>query len=284
MNPTVVMIVLVVLQAQFSRATSSHSVPHLMPSIESRVMDPARPVNSRAQFMSAVQLVIYETDPGLFERSQKITMRHLKDTFAAQAGLNGRPYEVHTRGNEVVLYLTSPEDLHLPVQQAVATMIGQLNGRVRAKGRSLYYRTSLAEPGGGLLEVVVNEDHDKVVFIAAQAVPLRDVLKEIKSQIGGISYLVPGDCADQRIDWSFGEASNAIPKPLDAVIGELATLFGLKLERKNGTFIFTGNCSQSQARLRPKRQTPMEFVTVLPSVHEVTGTATQVVFPLPPMD
>src|SRR5688500_3711152 len=164
-----------------------------------------KPVTGPAQFMSTVQMAIVENDPTLMRRSQDLVREQMLSGFQAFPQLSNRRYEIRTTGNEVVFYLVTNDDMRAPMQQAVASMISNLNGRVRARGRSLFYRTTPQRPIGGYLEVVVNDVHTKVRSIAAQSVLLRDVLKELRAQLGSLSYLIPGDCADRRVDWSFGE-------------------------------------------------------------------------------
>lgn len=238
---------------------------------------------SPAQFMSTVQLAIYESDPALMRRSQQLVLEQLNSGFRAWPQLEGRRYEIRTNGNEVIFYLTTNEDLRAPMQAALATMIQNLNGRVRARGRSLFYRTSPQHPIGGYLEVVVNDVHTKVRSIAAQSVPLRDVLKEMKSQLGNLSYLIPGECADRMVDWSFGEAVADEPKHVDTVISDLATLFNLKAEKKNGTYIFTGDCQAPQQRRRHQPGPGSELLTTNLFPGTQSPHHTQVYFPLLPL-
>lgn len=204
------------------------------------------------QYLSSIELAVHETSPVLLQRSQQLVVDQLTQTFDTWPELTGQPYEVRTNGNEVVLFLTTNKDLRQPMQEAVANMIGNLNGRVRAKGRSLFYKAELTKPSGGYLEVTVDDTHSKIMSVAAQSVTLRDLLKEIKNQVGSISYLIPGECADQLVDWSFGEMGDAEPKTIDTALAELATLFNLKFEKRSGTYIFGGKCNE----LRRERNHP----------------------------
>jgi hypothetical protein len=201
-------------------------------------------------------MAVHEQNPVLTERSQRVVMEQFANTFSSQPDLENRRYDVKTTGNEVVFFITTESDMRTPVQELVADVIGRLNGRVRAKGRSSFYRTALSQPFGGYLEVSVDDSHTQILSIAAQSVPLRDLLKEIKLQVGGVSYLIPGECADRMVDWSFGEGSTrAEPKSVDTVMNELATLFNLKMEKKNGTYIFGGSCTEMrQMRGRPSAE------------------------------
>lgn len=236
---------------------------------------------SSAQFMSTVQLAISEPDPRLLRRSQQLVLEQINAGFQAWPQLRHKSYDVRTQGNEVVLYLITNDDMREPMQQAVSSMIQNLNGRVRARGRSLFYRTSPERPVGGYLEVVVNDVHTKVKSIAAQSVPLRDVLKELKTRLGGMSYLIPGECADRVVDWSFAEDRAVEGKAVDAVISELATLFEMRVEKKNGTYIFAGDCHSKPLR-RSFQNTDVLTTNFFPNpAHPEQHT--QVYFPVIPL-
>lgn len=247
-------------------------------------MGPEKPTITppAAQFMSTVQLAISERDPRLLRRSQQLVLEQINAGFQAWPELRHQSYDVRTQGNEVVLYLMTNDDMRAPMQQAVSSMIQNLNGRVRARGRTLFYRTSADRPVGGYLEVVVNDIHTKVKSIAAQSVPLRDVLKELKTRLGGMSYLIPGDCADRLVDWSFAEEKAAEGKPIDAVISELATLFEMRAEKKNGTYIFTGDCLSKPAR-KSFHNTDILTTTNFFPTPSLPEHHTQVYFPVVPL-
>lgn len=209
------------------------------------------------QFLSSVELAVYESSPNLLRRSQQLVVDQLTNAFDTWPELTGRHYEVRTNGNEVVLFLTTNKDLRQPMQEAVANMIGNLNGRVRARGRSMFYKAELTKPLGGYLEVTVDDTHSKILSVSAQSVTLRDLLKEIKTQVGSISYLIPGECAEQMVDWSFGEMGDSEPKTIDTALSELATLFNLKFDKRNGTYIFSGTCNDLR---RERTRPPVELL------------------------
>ncbi|MFM8315167.1 MAG: hypothetical protein ACKOA8_12855 [Deltaproteobacteria bacterium] len=207
----------------------------------------AEPATSEMQFLSAIQMAVYEDSPLLTERSQKLVRDQFDHRLIDFPGLEHMRYEIKASGNELVFFLTSNQDIRDPLQEAVSEIIGQLNGRVRARGRSMFYRTALSQPLGGYLEVTVDDSHTKVISISAQGVPFRDLLKELKNQLGGFSYLISGECADRVIDWGFGElGTQTEPKSSDSIMMELATLFNLKLEKKSGSYIFSGPCAEIQ--------------------------------------
>src|SRR5262249_35321141 len=156
--------------------------------------------------------------------------------------LKGKTYEVRTFGNEVIFYLVSDDDMRVPMQHAVSVLVQSLNGRVRTHGRSMFYRTAFSKPLGEY-QVAVDQKTRRILSVSAQSAPLRDLLKDLKGKLGTFSYLIPGDCGDKAVDWSFGETV-AEPKTLDSAMSELATVLNLKVDKRNGTYyIFSGDCS-----------------------------------------
>lgn len=239
---------------------------------------------NRPQFVSRVQLAVHELSPELLRRSQGLVREEFLNSISAVPQFKGRNHEIRTVGNEVVLSLVTDEDVRAPMQVAVANMIDHLNGRVYARGKSLFYKTSLAPTFGGFLEVVVDDTQSKIRSIAAQSVPLRDLLKEVRMQMGALSYLIPGECAERPVDYTFGIDDGAQPKTVDVLMGDLATLFGLRYEKRNGTYIFSGRCSEettmaannrlnSQARARLR-------AGFIPAAATSGASVPQVFFPL----
>src|SRR4051812_4847688 len=92
------------------------------------------------RFVSTVQMAVQESNPVLMQRSQRLVMDQFAHTFDSWPEFQGKRYEVRTTGNEVVLYLVTNDDMRGPMQHAVSSMIQNLNGRVRARGKSLFYR------------------------------------------------------------------------------------------------------------------------------------------------
>ena len=234
-------------------------------------------------FVSTVQLAVQENNPVLVQRSQRLVVEQFNHTFDDWPEFQGKHYDVRMAGNEVVLYLITNDDMRAPMQHAVSAMIQNLNGRVRARGKSLYYRTSMSQPMSGYLEVAVDDTHTKIRSIAAQSVPLRDLLKEIRTQLGSLSYLIPGECADRLVDWSFGEEAPAEAKSIDSVMTELATLFSLKCEKRNGSYIYTGECTADSRHPVRAPLAPAEILRGnLPPTSPAAHT-TEVYFPLMPL-
>lgn len=205
----------------------------------------------QSRFTTTVQIAVQERSPELTARGQQLVVDQLNRVFQHWPEFQGHPYRLSQKGKEVVFYVNSPSDMRQPMERAVTHMIHTLDGRVRVKGRSQFYRTSLDQPMEGMLEVVTDDDHERILSISAQSVPMRDILKEIRQQVGGFSYLIPGNCARQVVDWSFGDnlsGSMEEAKSLEAAMRELGTLFKLTLERQNSTFIFRGECHEQTAR------------------------------------
>jgi hypothetical protein len=235
---------------------------------------------TNSQFMSAVQFATQESSAELMERSYRLLKEQFAQSVEVWPELQARPYQVRTFGNEVVFYFVTDTDMRVPMQRAVTALIQNLNGRVSMRGRSSFYRTTLPQASGGYLETAVNDNHTKILSITAQGVPLRDLLKQLKTQLGSLSYLVPGECADRRVDWSFGGAGSGEPKSVAGVMSELATLFNLKFENKKGTHIFSGTC---EAPRIPTRMNSAEILTarLIPTPSTRPPTAAQnVYFPL----
>lgn len=289
------------------------------------------------QYVSTVQISVREDSDVLRARSQRLVREQFVGTLATFPQLRGVPFELQTSGNDVVFSMITDRDLRDPMQEALTSIIGKLSGRVRAKGKSLIYKAALGPQNGGYLEVALDPTRQKVRSIAAQSVPLRDVLKELRSQVGSLNYLIPGDCAEQLVDWSFGEATagnqpvvrelNAQTPPplLPAALGEhekieqlgvgagglarlqsgktsdakdvetimhdLAQLFGLKAERREGTFIFSGTCTRPEIDgVVARRTAPIvpagfwEPQPALPGEYVPVGQRAHVFFQLQPFD
>lgn len=238
-----------------------------------------------SQFVSAVQFAVQDTSPELIQRSQVLVRQQFARNLEGIPAFQDTPYEVRTFGNEVVFYLVTPRDVGVPMRSAVSSLIQDLTGKVRMRGRSSIYLTKLTQTRGGYLETIVNDKHTHIMSILAQSVPLRDLLKQLKTQLGSFSYLIPGECAEKRVDLNFGEdGSTPAPKTIDMVLSELATLFNLKLEKKNDTMIFSGACDG----VGPTRSMPPPAELLTASLDESQGPFPnprphQIVFPVLPL-
>ncbi len=248
-------------------------------------------------FVSAVQVAILEPNPMLVKRSERVVIEELQQALQRFPGLRGQHFTVQNTGNEVILYVTTAEDVQLPMQELVQASVQRIEPRVHAKGRALFYKTAVGLPQGGYLDVSVTDDHKKIEAISAQAVSLRDLLNVMKDKLANLSYVIPGDCGDRLIDWNFGdtttEAGGGSPttvKPVEFVMSEIGTLLDLKVQKKNDTFIFAGNCQKPPAGA-PRRfpiTDPQRARAFSPSMvvqpRRSSPQATQVVFSLPAMN
>lgn len=253
-------------------------------------------VDKPVQFTTTIQFAVQENSPQLTHRSQNVVIDQFSKAFGAWPQLAERPYKVKTNGTEVVFFVSTPSDLRGPMQQMMADVIQHLNGRVRAKGRSQFFKTSLEQPMGGFLEVIMTDDQKMIISLDAQSVPLRDILKEIKLQVGELSYLVPGDCARQLVDWHFGDNdSQTEPKSVDSAMQEIGALFNLAVDKHQHTYIFRGSCQgmpmNRMAPLARPAADPMIQTKFWSNVHRApmpptqhrTFTNTQVFFPVAPL-
>jgi hypothetical protein len=178
--------------------------------------------------------------------------------------------------------------MQIPFQAAVYETVSRLNDEVSTRGRYDFLRTSFEAPTDTSLEVILNESSTRIRSIVAKSITLRDLLSELKMQfeeayvrnrIAGVrnseiprfSYLFPGDCGVQPVDWSFGSRSGdpfskegtpeerAKEKTLDEALKEVAKVFKLTVENHQGTYIFTGECPRvAQTSKRPS--SPMELL------------------------
>lgn len=228
---------------------------------------------SSEQFLTTVHFAIREENPSLLERAQNLVLEQFSQTMGTHHSLSNRGYQVRTSGNEMILTLISGEDLRGPMQNAVSSMISSLNGKIQTRGGAHFYRTQLSGATGGILDIVTDES--QILTINAQSVPLRDLLKELKHQVGNFSYLIPGECGERFVDWNFGNSESS-PKSIDIALEELSVLFGLKLAKQSGTYIFSGNCREPIHRTDPNF--PMTPPFLLPE-----STKAHVYFPRMPL-
>ncbi len=249
--------------------------------------------DSGAQFTSRVFFLINEPSPYQVQRSRKVIEKEFADSMGSSPELSGFRYQVQAEGNQVVFSMITASELQAPVQKAVSEIVGQLNGRVRTRGRYDFMRTRLgATDLDNYLEVILDDTGTRIRSIVARAIALRDLLSELKIQFGeesvgyppglksGVlprfSYLISGECAAKQLDWSFKAVQ---PKSLDETVRELAKLFNLSVENHQGTYIFTGEC-QGLAKLGPPTQSaflPTRWVPLaeLPSTRsQPVSTAT----------
>lgn len=227
-----------------------------------------------AQFISRVYFVIHESSPQQIQRGRRAIEREFAETVSGVPSLQPYRYQVVSDGNQIIFSMVTQADTRTPFQEAVSDMVGQLNGRIRTRGRYDFMRTpDLQAPSQNFLEVTLDESNTKIKSISARAVTLRDFLAELKLQFGepegGIrpvamrrpspsqrfSYMIPGDCASKEFDWNSTEGAPA--KTVEETMTEVAKLLNLRVENHNGTFIFSGDCPRSA---KDRRISAMEFL------------------------
>lgn len=219
-----------------------------------------------SHFVSTIQFSVREPSAPLMQRSQGLVKAFFAQGLEASPELRTQSYEVRMVGNEVVFYLVTDNDMRTPMRLVLSSLVENLNGKVKARGRSSFFRTTLSQPVGGYLETVVNDDHTAVVSLTARSIPLRDLLKQLRTQLTSMSYVVPGDCADQRVDWSFGKMGPSQPRTISSILSALATHFNLTHEVRNGTHVLHGGCTDQAPRVAALATTefePAEFAPPL---------------------
>ena len=220
------------------------------------------------KYMAAIQFAIQGNSPDLM-RNQRIVEQQFAKTIFGWPELKEQHYDVRTFGNEVIFYFVSDNDMRVPMQKAVSVLIQNLaRQQFPMHGRSVFYRTAITNPIGEYKVDMVDDgieggraEKPKLVrSIYAQSAPLRDLLKDIKRKVRGtFSYIIPSECGDKAVDWSFGQTAEEKPKSVKAVMTELAGALGLRLEEtNNGTYFrFIGSCS---GRYRIRSLTTPEIV------------------------
>lgn len=234
-----------------------------------------------AHFVSAVQFAIHEPQ---VKRAQRVVREKFAQSMGTIPQLEDLPFDVRVAGNEVVFYVMTDADMNALIQQAMAMMIQNLD--VKSRGRLSFYRAEVPQPMGGYLETVVNDKKSGIISVSAQAVPLRDLLAQLRDQLGGLSYLIPGECGDKRVDWRF-EAQPTGAKPIDVVMTELGSLYGMKVQKRNNTHVFSGGCENPSVQevqgMMVRNQPPFPG---FPSPDQFQGgqaLTRQVYFPVPPV-
>lgn len=236
------------------------------------------------QFISTVQLAIHESDPMIFQRSHRMAIDELSQAVSDRPELKHFRYEIRNNGNEVLLYMVTNHDVRGPLESMLSNFRQGVDGKMRAKGRMLYYRTNASESRERSLEVRVTDDKTKVKSIVAKAISLREVLEKLEIQLGGLNRLVPGECASRLVDWSFGTLKSDKPKEVHVVMNQLAQMFNLKSTmNEDGSYVFTGSCPTAPPLEAAADYLPTQFLPQLPE-RPPSERTTQVYFPLLPMD
>lgn len=226
---------------------------------------PARP-----QFVSTVKVTVRETTPELRARAQRIVREQFVGTLSTFPSLRNIPYEISSRGDEVVFSMVTPTDTRAVMQEAMAAIFDGLNWRTNSHGQMRIYKATFDQPAQddrAFLSVEVDESRTKIRSIAARSVPLRLLLEELQSQLGDFSYLIPGECRNRLVDWQYGGPlqPNAPPKEVHQLMDELATFFGVKFDRTHGTFIFSGTCKDAAVNVGGPSAVPIPQEVAFPA-------------------
>lgn len=236
----------------------------------------ANPVPSPApkeQYTATVQLLIEEPTPQLLQRAKNLVRRELESTFRAWPSLEVKKFELQSSGNQVYLSVLSDKDIQQPVQEALASVVTHLDGKVWALGRSDIHRTSLSQPVEAFLGIQLVETADeltdlsqvRIERIGAIAIPVREFLRELKFRIRErhprlpvFGHSIDRSCAERDLDWSFGETSDEAPKDLKSVMEELAAVLNVPggVKQINGRYVFAGGCPPQEAPIRRRLPGP----------------------------
>jgi hypothetical protein len=217
---------------------------------------------NRTRFASTVQLALQEPNAQQMKRAQTLVIREFENNVQIVPALRDARMSIQKSGNEVVFSLLMDDDLRAPMRQAMMRMIQSLNGRVRARGRTSFYRTSFNHPPQAEFFLTVHDPEKRTVYIEAEQAPLIDLLQEMRRQIQGFSYIIPQECAQRRVYWTFGSPDPKQHPPhleLKAAMKGIAEMLQIKLENMNGAFVFSGDCratSQSGATLEGRGRDP----------------------------
>src|SRR5438874_587866 len=77
------------------------------------------PPPTPTHFVSAVQFTIQETSPKLLKRSEDLVVAELQQSLQQIPRLKDEHFTVQNNGNEVVVYVTTSEDVQQPMQELV---------------------------------------------------------------------------------------------------------------------------------------------------------------------
>lgn len=199
------------------------------------------------RYMAAVRFAIQQDSPELIQRDRMRVEKQFAKTIFGYPELKSHPYEVRTFGNEVVFYFVSDNDMRDSMQQAMSVLISNLvQDQVRTHGRSVFYKTAITKPLGEYLVVKDKRKPMMIQSLYAKGAPLLDLVQDI-NKVGPFSYLIPSDCGERAVDWSFGQSYEEESKSVKEVMTELAGALNLALkieESPRGNYYrFSGDCS-----------------------------------------
>lgn len=112
--------------------------------------------------------------------------------------------EIISENDKLIFLISSENDLTLPVQKTTEVLIERLNGKVRTRGRSQLFKSNpIKSKPLASLEVATNSSRTSITSIHAKSIPFRELLREIRREIGTFSYLIPTSCANELITFDF---------------------------------------------------------------------------------
>lgn len=204
------------------------------------------------RFASTIQLALQEPNPRTMRQAQDMVVNQFDRRLQMLPQLRGAETSVQRFGNEVILSVTTNEDPQVPMRQLLMQMIQMLNEqRLMARGRSSFYRTSLSRPPQAEYAIKVHDPATETLFIDAQEAPLIDLLQDVRRQLPVFSYIIPRECAQQRVYWSFGDPDPRKHPPnlvLKAAMDGIAELLRVKVDNVKGAYVFSGNCHREIPR------------------------------------
>lgn len=224
----------------------------------------------REQYTATVQLMIDEPTPQLLKRSQEIAVQELENTFKTRRELELSSYDlqISPSGNLVLLTVASDQDIQMPVQNALSSVISGIDGKVWARGRADLFRTNFTQPVEAALEIELadlempaslpaqqdlNSSDDSMEKIRIQRMvvsnfPVKDVIHTLKAHINRdkgqtpFGHSMDRSCLQRYVDFSFNEYNDKEPKTLDKVLEDLADSLNIKVKNKDGFYVFQGAC------------------------------------------
>lgn len=238
------------------------------------------------RYMATVQFAVQESSPELSARGRKLVQEQFQQTLNSMPELSAGPFQVRSVGNEVAFYVLSDKEMNVLMHNAVPVLISRLRGKVRLRGLASLYETSLLESDrGGYLETVVSDDHSRMLSVQARQVPLRELFTQIQAQLGGLSYSIPSGCNNKMVDWNFEQPSTGELKNTSKLMRELAGIFQLTMEERDGTYAFDGSCAdQNSPNTRGQYPSPEGMIKAnwvpMPTANMNPPEVQEVYFPL----
>lgn len=237
------------------------------------------------KFISAVQILVRERDPKLAIRSKKLVESAFGNHFAVFPSQAKLKFETAESGSELDFLFFSEEDLNEEIDQLIRLVRKDIEGKVKSRGRALYFQTSLPKINQTYLEILVDDDSKRLTKILAKDVPFLELLQQLPNQVRQVSYSLSGGCSDLRINYSF---ENKKGKTFEQVMEDMGKKNQFKMVKANGTFYFNREQDENEEVLFG--QLPYPTVRVRPRTLEAktypinARLDTQEVFlPLPPL-